>query len=423
VTAAPTEKTPPAPTREKGYASEPQTLGTWWNTLSNEKTPELRWPFCLDVYERMDTQDAQVSSVLRAVITPIQRTPWRVDGTGCRPEVAAHVAADLGLPIVGEGNDVPASAPAAVQLERAPGDRARGLAEVRARLLRAALRLRPERPAVPPAQARLPATAHDREVQRRPRRWPDLDRAEGHGAAGSASPGVELPVDRLVAYVHAKKGGNWIGRSLLRPAYKNWLLKDRLLRTQAQTVERNGMGIPVYTGAEDETDLDPGQEIATGVRAGDNSGAAIPYGAKLDLMGVTGTLPDADTPIRYHDEQIARAVLAHFLNLGTQTGSWALGSTFADFFTLSLQAVADEIATTATQHIVEDLVDINWGPDEPARGWCSTRSARAATPSSRPSRSWSAPASSSPTRTSSSSSAPRSASRPAVRLLTTPQEA
>jgi hypothetical protein len=56
--------------------------------------------------------------------------------------------------------------------------------------------------------------------------------------------------------------------------------------------------------------------------------------------GCDGTLPSTDEPIRYHDEQIARAVLAHFLNLGTETGSWALGSTFANFFTDSLNAVA-----------------------------------------------------------------------------------
>ncbi len=84
------------------------------------------------------------------------------------------------------------------------------------------------------------------------------------------------------------------------------------------------------------------------------------------MQGVEGTLPDALPRIRYHDEQIARAVLAHFLNLGTQTGSWALGSTFADFFTLSLQALAQQIADVANQHVVEDLVDWNWGETEPA---------------------------------------------------------
>lgn len=43
-----------------------------------------------------------------------------------------------------------------------------------------------------------------------------------------------------------------------------------------------------------------------------------------------------------------------------------MGSTFADFFTLSLQSVAQQVADVATQHIVEDLVDLNWGEDEPA---------------------------------------------------------
>jgi hypothetical protein len=181
--------------------------------------------------------------------------------------------------------------------------------------------------------------------------------------------------------VNEREGGNWFGTSLLRPAYKFWLLKDRALRTQAQTLDRNGLGIPVYYGAQppdamllnpDQSeqwqtdDLTAGKNLAMAVRAGDNSGAAVPFSAKLKLQGVEGTLPNADPVIRYYDEQIARAVLAHFLNLGTETGSWALGSTFADFFTLSLQTVAMQIADTATQHVVEDLVDLNFGESEPA---------------------------------------------------------
>jgi hypothetical protein len=86
----------------------------------------------------------------------------------------------------------------------------------------------------------------------------------------------------------------------------------------------------------------------------------------LELKGVSGKLPDIDQPIRYHDEQIARSVLAHFLNLGTETGSWALGSTFADFFAQSLNAVAQQIQDVTQQHVVEDLVDTNWGPQEPS---------------------------------------------------------
>ena len=184
------------------------------------------------------------------------------------------------------------------------------------------------------------------------------------GAATLAS--KPIPVTRLVAYVHEREGANWLGNSLLRPAYKHWLIKDRLLRVQAQTIDRNGMGVPLYKGAPNEQDLTRGAELAKAWRSGDNSGAAVPHEADLVLRGVEGNLPNADPAIRYQDEQIARAVLAHFLNLGTQTGSWALGSTFADFFTFSLQTLAQQVADTANAHVIEDLVDVNFGEDEPA---------------------------------------------------------
>ena len=358
----------PIPVRERGYAR--QGSGSWWFDLSDEETAELRWPQSLIVYDRMRRQDAQVSSVLRAVTSPIMRTQWRIDGSGCRPEVTQHVAADLGLPVVGQGNDVPAL-------------RTRDRFSWNEYLKMALLMLPFGHMAFEQVYRIDDAgMVHLRKLgPRMPRTISKINVARDGGlvsieqyGTGDTLSTTTLPVTRLVMYVLDKEGGNWFGTSILRPAYKNWLIKDRLLRTQAQTIERNGMGIPVYTGATGETDLSDGLEIATAVRAGDNSGAAIPgapkgttgVAAKLELMGVTGTLPDADKPIRYHDEQIARAVLAHFLNLGTQTGSWALGSTFADFFTLSLQAVAEEVRETASQHIIEDLVDLNWGPTEPA---------------------------------------------------------
>src|SRR5690349_1302160 len=96
------QPTAPVPVRERGYAADAGS--NWWGVVDLEQTPELRWPESVKVFDAMRRQDAQVSSVLRAVTTPILRTTWRLDGTGCRPEVTRHVAQDLGLPIVGEGN-------------------------------------------------------------------------------------------------------------------------------------------------------------------------------------------------------------------------------------------------------------------------------------------------------------------------------
>lgn len=350
------------PATEIGYANA---SGNWWLYDETETTPELRWPLSIGVYEQMRTQDSQVVSVLRAVSLPVLRTPWRIDPAGAKARVVQFIADELGLPIVGK--------------EPKPTLRARDKFSWSDHLSQALLMLPfghmffEQLYRVDPGGDR----AHLRKLApRMPRSIAQIDVAPDGGlisitqspliAQGATEPLRPIPVARLVAYVHQKEGGNWLGRSLLRPAYKNWLIKDRLLRVDAQTIERNGMGVPLYKAAETETDLSAGLTMAKAWRAGETAGSAAPFGADMVLRGVDGTLPEALPSIRYHDEQIGRAVLAHFLNLGTQTGSWALGTTFADFFTLSLQTLAQQIADTASQHIVEDLVDINFGLSEPA---------------------------------------------------------
>lgn len=348
-----------APVAEIGHAGPSSGSGAWW--LSQlEETPELQWPSSTQVYSRMRRQDAQITSVLRAVTLPVRRTPWRIDPQRARDEVVELVAQDLGLPVVGRG-----------AVSEAP-TRTRGRFSWSEHLQWALLCVQyghmffeqvytfdeKQRARLRKLAPRMPHTLSKISVARDG----GLESIEQLGVANP------IPVSRLVAYVHEREGGDWTGTSLLRPAYKHWLIKDKLLRVQATTIERNGMGVPVYeAGPSDQQEqLDKGKAIATSYKAGSASGAAIPHGAKLNLLGVSGNIPPADPAIKYHDEQIGRAVLAHFLNLGSQTGSWALGSTFADFFVMSLQTLAQTVADVATQHIVEDLVDLNFGTKEPA---------------------------------------------------------
>lgn len=362
---------PPKTLREQGYASPDNYSGHWWIDLTRETTPELRWPLSIGVFDRMRKQDAQVASVLRAVKSPIIRTQWRIDGTGCSEEVTRFVASNLGLPIVDD--------------DETPGDQR---AQVRGRdrfswdeHLRLALLMldfghsffeqvyrEPDadgRYRLGKLGPRLPNTISRINVARDG----GLVSIEQYGN-GLESGGIVLPVNRLVAYVLEREGGNWLGYSLLRSAYKNWLLKDRALRTWSTSIDRNGVGVPIYTAAEKEASLDAGEELATSVRAGDNAGGAIPQGAKLELMGVSGQTVDIEKFVAYCDAQIARAALGHFLNLGGQTngqvGSYNLGSVFEGTFHLGLDAVANQVKTTGDAHIIEDLVDINFGPDEPA---------------------------------------------------------
>jgi hypothetical protein len=353
-----------APTSEIGYVEGP---AGWWTALLAEAVPELQWPASTEVFDRM-RKNAQVASVLRAITLPVRRTRWWIEPAGAREEVAAHVAEDFGLPIAG-------AAPA-------PRPRTKDRFSWNEHLRLALLELTFGH-SIFEQQYRLDqqGLARLRKLAWRPPRTiakfnvaPDggLVSVEQHRRDAQQQDPPVIPVTQLVAYVNEREGGNWAGQSLLRSCYGDWLLKDRLRRVGANTIDRNGMGQPIYeaagTGsvAENEREIAEGKKMATEARAGVTSGVATPKGAKLVFRGVEGDVPDALPFIRYCDEQIARAVLAHFLNLGTQTGSWALGSTFADFFTLSLQAVAEHIADVTTQHVIEDLVDLNYGRTEPA---------------------------------------------------------
>lgn len=352
------------PTREIGYAADGFTGPTdepqaFWQQA--EETPELVWPLSVRVFRRMERQDAQCTSVMKAVTLPIRRTKWRIDPAGARPEVAQHIANDVGLPVKGAGDET--------------AGRTKGRFSFSEHLVAALRHLRyghsffEQNYTVDEA-----GLFHLHKLGERPADTISEIKVERDGGLysitqfgmGTGAQTLEIPVDRLVAYVHEREGGDWTGVSLLRPAYKHWLIRDRLLRVQAQTIERNGMGVPVYIGGpdDDDTKLAAGRKIAQSYKAGSSSGASIPYGSMLKLLGVEGNIPAAQPAIDYHDAQIGRSVLAHFLNLGNQTGSWALGSTFADFFVMSLQTEAELVRDTFQAHVIEDLVDANWGPDE-----------------------------------------------------------
>ncbi|MGW0052052.1 phage portal protein family protein [Nocardia nova] len=362
-------------TREIGYAVAYP--GDIW-MQSTESTPELRWPLSVQVYDRMPRQDAQLASVMRAITLPVQRTTWRIDPNGAPDEVVEAIAGDLHLPIVGADDET-----------QQPARRIRNAfswsEHVRLALLclqyghmffettyqiddAGYAHLSRLGPRLPRSIANVVVAPNGDLVSIGQYAMGTMTGGFEAVILGDANAGVRIPAKRIVPYVWEREGGDWLGKSVLRSAYKNWMLKDRMLRVQAQTIERNGMGIPVYYAGpmDKQDDLAAGQQMANDYRAGDSSGAALPNGAKLRLQGVEGALPDAEPVIRYHDEQMARAVLAHFLNLGTQTGSWALGSTFADFFVMSLQTEAQLVADTGTAYIVEPLVDINFGPDTPA---------------------------------------------------------
>ena len=126
----------------------------------------------------------------------------------------------------------------------------------------------------------------------------------------------------------------------------------------------------MLTASEDESDdderMDKLLETASAYRGGETAGLALTNGQTFAVMAPTGTPMDPRRAIEYHDHQMALVALAQFLNLDGKGGSYALASVHADTFVQSVQTVANDIRDTAQAHIVEDLVDLNFGEDEPA---------------------------------------------------------
>lgn len=366
-----------APVSDRGYVTPFIDGWTVWDPF--EKVPELQWPQAISVYMRMNNEDSRVASLLEAISLPIRSTQWRIKPNGAPDEVTDFVSRNLNVPIDGED-------------EVKGGGRSRGrfnwsdhLAEVASPVLQYGHAVfeqtyRP-RNQDPDGKGRFWLKKLSARPQWTILRWyVDLDGGLNSieqfappfpGANGgvttltSAYIPPPIPINRLVVYTRNKRPGWWQGSSILRSAYKHWLLKDKLLRIEAAAAERNGMGIPVGTASrsDDQAEVDKMQAAARQLRGGINAGLGLAQGQIMELLGVSGNLPDLRAAINGHDQAITLSGLAHFLNLTGKGGSYALASVLQDPFIQAVQAYSQSICNIANAHVVEDLVDINFGPD------------------------------------------------------------
>jgi hypothetical protein len=323
-----------------------------------EYVPELQWPMSVPVYDRMLT-DAQLSGLQRSVRLPLQARNYVIDPNGADEESVVRLADDLDLPILGQ--------------DRGPRRRRRNRFSFADH--------------IPTAMRALghghyffeqvgeigdDGLWHLRKLAPRPPRTISEINVEADGGLKSIKQNIgfnppELPVSRLVAYVWDYEAGMWAGTSMIRPCYKNWLIKDRLLRVDAIKHERSGMGIPVAEAAPGMGPEEVAQlgEMMRAMKVTETGGGAVPSGVKAMLMGTTGSLPDTIDSIRFHNEEMNNSFLAMFKNLGQSQagGSYALGQVQYDFFGLALDAVEDWLLTTFNLHVVEDWYDWNYGED------------------------------------------------------------
>lgn len=353
------------PSQEKGVATLGVGLQNWAALVEdNEYVPLLRFPQSVVTYEKMFT-DAQIKGLYSGTVLPLQRFKYFLNPERAPAATVSRLSTDYGIPIKGKEDDFHRGR------RRGRFSWSKHLELLLKYLLFGFYYFEQV------GEIGEDGKWHIKKLAPRPPRTISEVMVEKDGGLkgvkqmaiiNSQLGQPDIPVSQLLCYVNEQEGGNWYGTSLLRSCYRNWLIKDRLLRVDALKHERNGMGLPAINMPPDAdvAEAKKYEELARRARAHEEGGIALPDGADLKLLGVSGSLPDTVASIGMHNDEMARNFLMMFMNLSQGTagqGSYALGQGFLEFFAFAQEQYANYVCDTFTAHMLEDDVDWNDGED------------------------------------------------------------
>jgi hypothetical protein len=323
----------------------------------------LQWPQSILWYEQMLYADSMINQMWLSLVMPLSEYVWAINPNGADETLTAKLAADLGLPVglpTADDEDEYTIQPGLFSFNF--------LQHVEEALL-----------AIPFGHyffekvgvihdglfrlqhlaARHPATIMEMAIDESGA----LEYVRQYTGRNAAVQPEPIPADHLVPYVwRGDARARWIGRSMLRPIYRNWLIRDILIRVDAINHERAG-GVP---GVETDdtfqgTSLQDLQALAASFRVGEDSGYALPPGAKLVLQKLGGT--DVVRSLEYHDNQIAGQWRSMVEQLGqTATGNRALGQTFAGLQDLAQRTLARWFSTAFRESVIRYWWEANVPP-------------------------------------------------------------
>ncbi len=332
----------------------------------------MRWPASVQTFRRM-RNDTQLSGLYRGTTLPVRRYVWGIDPNGAPPEIVEAVCRDFNLEqidqawhtfLTGESKPRP-RARNQFSWDRHQQDAQRALYfghyyfELHGSIGDDGL-WHPE-----DASPRSPETINAIWVAQNGSlvaiRQSLLNVHLRNQGSALAFPTLEA--DRLVAYVNDQEPGDWTGRSLYRSCYREWDLKDRLLRVDAVNHEKAG-GILLNEAPAGATpaQIEALSLLAQQARVG--GGGAVPSGT--NPVFIRGTGSDVIASINRHDEAMAREFLMMFMALGTSSsgGNRALAGSFIDWFALAQEAIAIWQRDTFQQQAIDRYVAWNFGDQD-----------------------------------------------------------
>lgn len=186
----------------------------------------------------------------------------------------------------------------------------------------------------------------------------------------------DIPREKLIVFTNDKEGDNYEGISLLRYAFMDWDMLDKLKISQAIKLDRFSVGVPkafARDGLDPGTkDIEEAKEILRNMRTNQEAFLLMPSTMDVEMldMKMSGT-EDIIPFLNYLDRRISTSILAGFMELGGQSGSGAhaLAKDLTALFMKSEEATAKNIQATIQEDLIKQLVDINWTQDELVNGY------------------------------------------------------
>ena len=177
-----------------------------------------------------------------------------------------------------------------------------------------------------------------------------------------------IPGEKIVWFAHQNEGDSFTGRSIMRPMYKPWKIKEEL-EIELPIMARKLGGVPDI-----ETDDEPDNETAAkldnmGRRFGLTPDAFFRHTADTRITLLTGNanISDILEAIKQRDTEITSVCQAQVFDLGTSnSGSRALGTTLSDLFNNGIQAEAKgrEDVLNARGGLIHQLIAENFPRDD-----------------------------------------------------------
>lgn len=188
-----------------------------------------------------------------------------------------------------------------------------------------------------------------------------------------------IPIEKALLFRTTTQKNNPEGRSILRNAYRPWFFKRRIEEIEAIGIERDLAGLPVafvppeYLSSTATVDqqqvLAAITSIVQNVKRNEQEGVIFPtvydeQGHKLfdlQLLSSGGSRQfDTDKIIQRYDQRMSMSILSDFILLGhDRVGSYALGSSKMDLWSMAVDSIAKNIAEVINQYAIPRLLKLN----------------------------------------------------------------